>query len=104
MIVPVTVEKEHGKKEIEFQIGYGLCYGQNETKAIAMGILDNSLEKGNPEYPTSDEEFVLFHIDSVESTGFISHLKMPHYVTFQSKLDSARKTKRKEASEQKEGN
>ncbi|MDR7317126.1 carbon-phosphorus lyase complex subunit PhnI [Brevibacillus nitrificans] len=104
MIVPVTVEKERGKKEIEFQIGYGLCYGQNETKAIAMGILDNSLEKGNPEYPTSDEEFVLFHIDSVESTGFISHLKLPHYVTFQSKLDSARKTKRKEASEQKEGN
>jgi len=102
MIVPVTVEKEHGKKEIEFQIGYGLCFGQNETKAIAMGILDNSLEKGSPEYPTSDEEFVLFHIDSVESTGFISHLKLPHYVTFQSKLDSARKTKRQDGSAQKE--
>ena len=28
------------------------------------------------------------HIDSVEATGFISHLKLPHYVTFQSKLDS----------------
>ncbi len=104
MIVPVTIEKAHGKKEIEFEIGYGLCFGQNETKAIAMGILDNSLEKGNPEYPTSDEEFVLFHIDSVESTGFISHLKMPHYVTFQSKLDSARKTKRQENRSSQEGN
>jgi alpha-D-ribose 1-methylphosphonate 5-triphosphate synthase subunit PhnI len=94
MLIPVTVEKERGKKEIEFEIGYGICYGQNETKAIAMGILDNSLETGNKEFPTQDEEFVLYHIDSVESTGFISHLKMPHYVTFQSKLDSVRKTKR----------
>lgn len=94
MLIPVTVEREHGKKEIEFEIGYGICFGQNETKAIAMSILDNCLETGNPEYPTHDEEFVLFHIDSVESTGFVSHLKLPHYVTFQSKLDSVRKTRR----------
>ncbi|MDQ0163639.1 carbon-phosphorus lyase complex subunit PhnI [Aeribacillus alveayuensis] len=94
MLIPITVEKANGKKEIEFEIGYGLCFGQNETKAIAMGILDNSLEKGNKDYPTGDEEFVLYHIDSVESTGFISHLKLPHYVTFQSKLDVIRKTKK----------
>jgi len=99
MLMPVTVEKDYGKKEIEFEIGYGLCLGQNETKAIAMGILDNSLEHPNLEFPSHNEEFVLFHIDSVESTGFISHLKMPHYVTFQSKLDSVRKTKQKETEE-----
>lgn len=93
MLIPKTVEKEYGKEEIEFEIGYGICFGQNETKAIAMGILDNSLENENAEYPTQDEEFVLYHIDSVESTGFLSHLKLPHYVTFQSKLDSVRKTK-----------
>ncbi|KMY51516.1 carbon-phosphorus lyase complex subunit PhnI [Peribacillus loiseleuriae] len=95
MLVPVTVEKERGKKEMEFEIGYGLCFGQNETKAIAMGILDNCLENPNADFPSQNEEFVLYHIDSVESTGFISHLKMPHYVTFQSKLDSIRKTKEK---------
>lgn len=94
MLMPVTVEKEYGKKEIEFEIGYGICFGQNETKAIAMSILDNCLENPNLGYPSHDEEFVLYHIDSVESTGFISHLKMPHYVTFQSKLDSVRKTKK----------
>ncbi|WP_028392532.1 carbon-phosphorus lyase complex subunit PhnI [Bacillus cihuensis] len=93
MLMPVTVEKERGKKEMEFEIGYGLCFGQNETKAIAMGILDNCLQHPNPDFPSHNEEFVLYHIDSVESTGFISHLKMPHYVTFQSKLDSIRKTK-----------
>ena len=95
MLIPLTVEKEHGKKEIEFEVGYGMCMGQNETKAIAMGILDNCLERPNNEFPSHNEEFVLYHIDSVESTGFISHLKMPHYVTFQSKLDSIRKSKDK---------
>lgn len=95
MLMPVTVEKERGKKEMEFEIGYGLCFGQNETKAIAIGILDNCLENPNTDFPSQNEEFVLYHIDSVESTGFISHLKMPHYVTFQSKLDSIRKTKEK---------
>lgn len=94
MLIPVVTEKIRGKQELEFQIGYGLCFGQNETKAIAMGILDYCLEADKPGVPTHDEEFVLLHIDSVESTGFISHLKMPHYVTFQSKLDSVRRTKR----------
>ncbi|MEC0266338.1 carbon-phosphorus lyase complex subunit PhnI [Paenibacillus anseongense] len=94
MLVPVTVEKENGRKELQLEFGYGLCYGQNETKAIAMSILDKSLEKGDKSIPTQNEEFVLFHIDSVESTGFISHLKMPHYVTFQAKLNDVRKTRK----------
>ncbi|KON87868.1 carbon-phosphorus lyase [Sporosarcina globispora] len=95
MLMPFMAEKEKGSKELEFEIGYGLCFGQNETKAIAMGILDNCLEHPDNSFPSHNEEFVLLHIDSVESTGFISHLKMPHYVTFQSKLDSVRKTKGK---------
>ena len=94
MLVPATVEKESGRKELQLEFGYGLCYGQNETKAIAMSILDKSLERGDKSIPTQNEEFVLFHIDSVESTGFISHLKMPHYVTFQSKLNDVRKTRK----------
>ncbi len=93
-LFPEEIQKGNGEKEIEFEIGYGICYGQNETKAIAISILDRCLETSNPEYPTHNEEFVLLHIDSVESTGFISHLKLPHYVTFQSKLDSVRKTKK----------
>ncbi|CAM4233677.1 carbon-phosphorus lyase complex subunit PhnI [Paenibacillus alkaliterrae] len=103
MLIPVTVEKEHGKKELEFDIGYGVCFGQNETKAIAMGILDNSLSAKHPEYPSQNQEFVLYHIDSVEATGFVSHLKMPHYVTFQSKLDSVRKTRKSKTERQEVG-
>ncbi len=93
-LFPAAAQKESGFKEIEFGIGYGICFGQNETKTIAMSILDRCLETGNAEYPTHNEEFVLLHIDPVESTGFISHLKLPHYVTFQSELDNVRKSRK----------
>lgn len=93
-LFPTSAQKGNGKRVIEFGLGYGICYGQNETKAIAMSILDRCLEIGGTEYPTHNEEFVLLHIDSVESTGFISHLKLPHYVTFQSELDSVRRSRK----------
>lgn len=96
MLIPVTVNDKNNDKKLEFEVGYGICYGQNESKAIAMSILDHCLEAKNPNFPTGDEEFVLMSIDSVESSGFISHLKLPHYVTFSSELDSVRKTHQKE--------
>ncbi len=92
-LIPVSVSRGHGREEIEFDIGYGLAFGQNESKAIAMSILDQGFERPDAKYPTQNEEFVLLHIDSVEATGFISHLKLPHYVTFQSKLDAVRNTR-----------
>ncbi len=88
------VKREDGRTTQSFEIGYGLCYGQNETKAIAMSILDYALERQGSDAPTSNDEFVLLHIDAVESSGFISHLKLPHYVTFQSVLDSVRSVKK----------
>ena len=36
--------------------------------------------------PAQDEEFVLAHSDNVEASGFVQHLKLPHYVDFQSEL------------------
>lgn len=93
MYIPHIITTEENKEEVEISIGYGFVYGKNETKAIAMGILEDSLNTTDKKYPTQDEEFVLYHIDAIESTGFISHLKLPHYVTFQSKLDSMRKIK-----------
>lgn len=82
-----------GAKQIHaLELGYGLVYGQDESKAISMSVLDYSLSKDDVQFPTEDQEFVLYHIDSVEATGFISHLKLPHYVTFSSKLDSARQS------------
>jgi len=92
-LIPVSIDLGQGRKEIEFETGYGLCFGHNETKAISMSLVEHCLESGDKTYPTGDEEFVLYHLDSVEATGFISHLKLPHYVTFQSKLDSVRKVR-----------
>jgi alpha-D-ribose 1-methylphosphonate 5-triphosphate synthase subunit PhnI len=80
------------KDRLKLAVGYGAVFGRNENKAISMAVIDRELDNGGP-YPAQDEEFVLTHGDSLEMNGFISHLKLPHYVTFQSKLDSVRKTR-----------
>lgn len=86
-------KRADGTEELFFDVGFGMVIGRGETKAIAMSVLDNCLSLGDKRFPTQDEEFVLYHVDGVEATGFVSHLKLPHYVTFQSKLSSVRKTK-----------
>lgn len=92
-LMPVSRQNSDGSHSLSFDLGHGACFGQNETKAIAISIVEYNLEHADPANPSSDEEFVLLHIDSVEATGFISHLKLPHYVTFQSVLNSLRKTR-----------
>ncbi|MBM7573305.1 carbon-phosphorus lyase complex subunit PhnI [Aquibacillus albus] len=84
---------QNNQGDVEFMLGYGLTFGQNEVKAIAMAILERSLETQG-QSPTQDEEFVLLHIDSVEAQGFVSHLKLPHYITFQSMLDRIRQAQK----------
>lgn len=82
-----------------FTLGYGACFGHNEVKAISMAILDRALQKGmrdGPANPSEDPEFVLLHVDGVDSMGFASHYKMPHYVTFQSDMDRLRTTQKKQ--------
>jgi len=44
--------------------------------------------------PAQDEEFVMSHSDNVQSTGFVEHLKLPHYVDFQSELGLLRKLRK----------
>ena len=90
-------DKEHD--ELGVDIGYGLAFGRAETKAIAMSILDSALDHPQAGSPPNDEEFVLLHGEALEMSGFISHLKLPHYVTYQSKLDSIRKTRQGNKSE-----
>lgn len=79
----------------QFTQGYGLTFGHCERKAMAMALVDRSLrgrELGEAvEAPAQDEEFVLSHSDNVQATGFVEHLKLPHYVDFQSELELVRK-------------
>lgn len=92
------IEMDDQATKPAFTIGYGACFGHNEVKAISMAILDRALQKGmrdGPENPSEDPEFVLLHVDGVDSMGFASHYKMPHYVTFQSDMDRLRTTRQK---------
>lgn len=77
-----------------FLKGYGLAFGRNERKAMAMAVLDLTLrtrELGDPvAYPAQDEEFVLSHLDNVDASGLVQHLKLPHYVDFQAEAQSIR--------------
>jgi alpha-D-ribose 1-methylphosphonate 5-triphosphate synthase subunit PhnI len=77
-----------------FSLGYGLCFGHNELKAISMAVLDRAMNATVPKAPAEDEEFVLSHIDPIESSGFAAHWKLPHYVTFQADIDRLRSAQR----------
>jgi alpha-D-ribose 1-methylphosphonate 5-triphosphate synthase subunit PhnI len=75
----------------KFSLGYGVCFGHNEVKAISMAILDRAMTGSESKHASCDQEFVLSHVDGIESMGFSIHWKLPHYVTFQSDLDRLRK-------------
>jgi alpha-D-ribose 1-methylphosphonate 5-triphosphate synthase subunit PhnI len=79
----------------QFTQGYGLAFGGAERKAMAMALVDRALrarELDEPmTAPAQDEEFVLSHADSLEASGFVQHLKLPHYVDFQSELELVRR-------------
>ncbi|MFW6003006.1 MAG: carbon-phosphorus lyase complex subunit PhnI [Halanaeroarchaeum sp.] len=85
-VVPVYAKRE----DPQFAFGYGLTFGRNERKAIAMTILDASIQLDGDDEPAENAEFVLDVVDGMDSFGFIEHLKLPHYVTFQSILDRIR--------------
>jgi alpha-D-ribose 1-methylphosphonate 5-triphosphate synthase subunit PhnI len=78
----------------QFTRGYGLVFGSGERKAMAMALVDRALraqELGEDiTAPAQSAEFVLYHSDNVEATGFVEHLKLPHYVDFQSELENIR--------------
>jgi alpha-D-ribose 1-methylphosphonate 5-triphosphate synthase subunit PhnI len=78
-----------------FTQGYGLVFGHSERKAMAMALVDRALraqELGETvSSPTQDVEFMLSHSDSVEASGFVQHLKLPHYVDFQAELELVRR-------------
>ncbi len=84
-------------EEPALSIGYGLCFGQNETKGISMGMVESALRSPNPDNPANSQEFVLYHTEVIEAYGFTNHLKLPHYVTFQAGLESSRRVARLKA-------
>ncbi|MGR3484986.1 MAG: carbon-phosphorus lyase complex subunit PhnI [Paracoccaceae bacterium] len=82
----------------QFTRGYGLTLGRCERKAISMSLVDRALradELGEEAgAPAQDQEFVLMHSDNVQATGFLEHIKLPHYVDFQAELELIRRLRR----------
>ncbi|MFW8594227.1 carbon-phosphorus lyase complex subunit PhnI [Cribrihabitans neustonicus] len=96
-----TVNQFKGSKSQppQFTRGYGLVFGQSERKAIAMALTDRALRwkelgEDNLGAPAQGEEFVLSHADNIQATGFLEHIKLPHYVDFQAELELLRKLRR----------
>ncbi len=79
----------------KFTRGYGLTFGYGERKAMSMALVDRALKANDlgerADSPANDHEFVLYHSDNVEASGFVQHLKLPHYVDFQANLELLRR-------------
>jgi alpha-D-ribose 1-methylphosphonate 5-triphosphate synthase subunit PhnI len=85
-------QHSEGNSPPKFGLGYGFSFGHNEVKVMSMSIIDRVLsaakESGvhGQSGPAADEEFVLLHVDGIESSGFTQHYKLPHYVSFQADI------------------
>ena len=75
------IEEDRGR----FDVGYGLCFGHNEKKAIAMANLDIACERDKGR--SFLEQSILLTTDGLDASGFLEHLKLPHYVTFRSMME-----------------
>ncbi|HEY0944252.1 MAG TPA: carbon-phosphorus lyase complex subunit PhnI [Opitutaceae bacterium] len=71
-------------------LGYGLCFGQNETKAICMGMLDRSMRIGGDAAPAISQEFVMYHTEGADAWGALHSLKLPAHVDFAAELSLLR--------------
>ena len=84
----------NAKEAPKFTRGYGLVFGYGERKAMSMALVDRALKAADlgeaATAPANDHEFVLYHSDNVEASGFVQHLKLPHYVDFQANLELLR--------------
>jgi alpha-D-ribose 1-methylphosphonate 5-triphosphate synthase subunit PhnI len=53
--------------------------------------------------PAQTQEFVLSHSDCLEASGFVQHLKLPHYVDFQAELELVRRMRARSGAERESG-
>jgi alpha-D-ribose 1-methylphosphonate 5-triphosphate synthase subunit PhnI len=86
-----AIEDLNGPAEdrTRLDVGYGMVFGHNERKTIAMANLDIACRRaaradgqGGPL-----EQLLLLTTDGLDSSGLLEHLKLPHYVTFRSIVD-----------------
>lgn len=96
-IAELTLYRLHdeGGADAHFTLGVGATTGRVERRAIAAAMLDAGCARAavDPDAkrrPCDDEEFIAIALDGQEASGFVEHLKLPHYVTFTSDVDRVR--------------
>lgn len=82
-----------------FTRGYGLAFGHCERKALVVALVDRALRAESlgeaATAPACRQDFVLENCDSVPASGFLEHLKLPHYVDFHSAAFTLRDLQRR---------
>jgi alpha-D-ribose 1-methylphosphonate 5-triphosphate synthase subunit PhnI len=90
--VRVSQTEVVGTKADELELGFAATMGWNEVKTISAAMLDMEMDREDI-HPAHTDEFVLYHTEPVEASGFCIHYKLPHYVTFNSSLDAIRRVR-----------
>lgn len=98
-----AIEDLNGADEdrTRFDVGYGMVAGHNERKAIAMANLDIALHRDRSD--SGLEQAVLMTTDGLDASGFLEHLKLPHYVTFRSMIERKQAMRSERARSQRKG-
>ena len=98
-----AIEDLNGAEEdrTRFDVGYGLVAGHNERKAIAMANLDIAVHRHGADGAL--EQSVLMTTDGLDASGFLEHLKLPHYVTFRSMIERKQAMRTDRARQQRTG-
>jgi alpha-D-ribose 1-methylphosphonate 5-triphosphate synthase subunit PhnI len=86
--------ENRGEDPTTYDIGYAMALGHNERKAIAAACMDIVAWRFRGTEMGKQIEQVLLHTtDGLAASGFLEHLKLPHFVTFQSGLDATMATR-----------
>lgn len=71
--------------EPKLREGFGIAFGRAERKAVAMAVVDLQARAGKT--PAD----LLMHADGVAASGYVSHLKLPHYSDFDADMARLRR-------------
>lgn len=99
-VAEVVLYRMHGGvPDARLTLGVGATAGRLERRAISAALLDATTSRAASDPPSvkapcEDAEFLSIALDAQEAAGFVEHLKLPHYVTFQAGLQRARRFRR----------
>jgi alpha-D-ribose 1-methylphosphonate 5-triphosphate synthase subunit PhnI len=85
IVVSECVTWAVAREGTSFRNGYGLCLGSSDRRAMAVAMLDLEEVEVQESQDASrlSGDFLLSHCDALQTAGYVEHLRMPQYVSFQ---------------------